>query len=71
MALSVTMYTPPVSSTANELPIGSPVATLRTWPLTGRTIPTTPLRLANQIRPDQSGSAEISASPSGTAELTL
>ena len=65
------MNTPPVSSTANELPIGSPVSTLRTAPLERLTIPTTPSRLANQIRPDQSGSAEISASSSGTAEVTL
>ena len=71
IALSVTMYTPPVSSTANELPIVSSVSIFRTTPLAGWIVPTTPFLLANQIRPCQSGSAEISASPSGTAAVTL
>ena len=64
------MNTPPVSSTANEFPIGSPVLRLRTCPLARSTMPTTPCLLANQIRPRQSGSAEISASPEGTAAVT-
>ena len=42
---------------------------LRTAPLAGSTVPTTPFCEANQIRPYQSGSAEMIASPAGTAPL--
>ena len=69
-AASDTMYTPPVSSTAKELPIGSPVAMECTAPVPGSTVPTMPLADANQIRPDQSGSADRIASPEPTAPLT-
>ena len=63
------MKTPPVSSTAKEFPIGSPVLRLRTLPLLRLIVPTMPCLLANQIRPSQSGSAEISESPLATTEL--
>jgi hypothetical protein len=62
MAVSVTMNTPPVSSTAKELLIVSPVLRDCTLPLAGSIVPTTPLAEANQMRPPQSGRAENSLS---------
>ena len=61
------MNTPPVSSTAKELPIASPVRRmLAIWPLSGSTVPTRPFTVTNQSRPDQSGSAETMPSPTAT-----
>jgi len=65
------MNTPPVSSTAKELPIASPSsATETTAPLAGSTVPTMPCTLTNQMRPCQSGSAETMPSPTATADDT-
>src|SRR5688572_33292943 len=49
-APSVTTYTPPVSSTACELPIGSRVASTLAAPVRGSTTPTTPPIVAYQMR---------------------
>jgi len=63
----VTTNTPPVSSTANELPIASPVRRVpSTRPLLGSITPTIPCsRVTNQTRPRQSGRAELSWSSAG------
>ena len=69
IATSDTMKTPPVSSTANEFSISSPVARLRTVPVAGSTVPTMPPSVTNQIRPDQSGNADVILSIVGTTAV--
>ena len=64
------MYTPPVSSTANEFPIGSWVSSALTAPLPGSIVPTIPLRETNQMRPAQSGMVANSLSLEGTTPET-
>src|SRR5207248_8301206 len=68
-AASVTMKTPPVLSTENELPLASWRSIDLVAPLLGSTVPTTPSVVANQIRPLQSGSAEMILSSSDIAPL--
>ena len=69
-ALSVTMKTPPVSSTEKEFPFSSPESLReRTAPLPRAIVPTIPLLETNQIRPSKSGRAEMIPSPGGTTVL--
>jgi hypothetical protein len=63
----VTIHTALSSSTANELPLGSPVSNERICPVARFSVPTTPSVDANQTSPFQSGSAEMILSPIGTA----
>ena len=63
------MNEPPVLSTAKEFSICSPVRYAWTLPLAGSTVPTTPPSVTNQMRPDQSGSAEVILSVVGTTPV--
>ena len=67
MAWSETMNTPPVSSTANELPIASPARRMvSTAPLAGSTVPTSAFTVTNQRSPLQSGRHEMMPSLGST-----
>ena len=68
-ASSAAMYTPPVSSTANELLTGERRSVLRVRPLAGSTVTTLPRVDTTQIRPDQSGIAAMSLSSRATSPL--
>src|SRR6266478_5675406 len=61
------MNTPPVSSTANELPIASPARRIVcTAPLSGSTVPTSAFTVTNQRSPLQSGRHEMIPSVGST-----
>ena len=58
-ALIDTTYTAPASSIANEFSVSSPRSRLRIEPVAGSIVTSVPLKLSTQMRPVQSGSAEV------------